>query len=79
MSDFWDKQKEVKTITKNKSENVVISHCSRNNKNYLDVRIHKKAKDSDTYIPTSKGFNIELKNTVGEEIIEGISQVLTEK
>ena len=48
MSDFWDKQKEVKTITKNKSENVVISYCSRNNKDYLDVRIHKKAKDSDT-------------------------------
>lgn len=79
MSDFWDIQKEVKTITKNKNENVVISYCSRNDKKYLDVRIYKKAKDSDNYIPTSKGFNIEIKNTVGEEIIEGISLVLTEK
>lgn len=79
MSDFWDKQKEVKRVTKNKSEEIVISACSRNNKDYLDVRIYKKAKDSDTYIPTSKGFNIELKDTVGEQILEGISQALTEK
>lgn len=79
MSDFWDKQKEIKRVTKNKSEEIVISTCSRNNKNYLDVRIYKKAKDSDTYIPTSKGFNIELKDTVGEQILEGISQALTEK
>ena len=43
MSDFWDKQKEVKTITKNKSENIVISYCSRNNKDSLEVRLHKKA------------------------------------
>lgn len=79
MSNFWDKQKVIKTVTKNKNENIVISYCSRNDKDYLDVRIHKKAKDSDTYVPTSKGFNVELKDNVGEEIIEGISQVLTEK
>lgn len=79
MSNFWDKQKVIKTVTKNKNENIVISYCLRNDKDYLDVRIHKKAKDSDTYVPTSKGFNVELKDNVGEEIIEGISQVLTEK
>ena len=79
MSNFWEKQKEIKTVTKNKNENIVISYCSRNNKNYLDVRIYKKSKDNDEYVPTSKGFNVELKNTVGEEILEGISQVLTEK
>lgn len=79
MSDFWDKQKEVKRVTKNKSEEIVISACFRNGKDYLDVRIHKKAKDSDTYVPTSKGFNVELKDTVGEQILEGISQALTEK
>ena len=79
MSDFWDKQKELKRVTKNKSEEIVISACSRNGKDYLDVRIHKKAKDSDTYVPTSKGFNVELKDTVGEQILEGISQALTEK
>lgn len=79
MSDFWDKQKEIKRVTKNKSEEIVISACTRNNKNYLDVRIHKKAKDSENYIPTSKGFNVELKDAVGEQILEGISQVLKEK
>lgn len=76
MSYFWEKQEEVKRITKNKTEEVVISICIRNNKKYLDVRIHKKSKDNEKYIPTSKGFNIELKDTIGEQILEGISQAL---
>ena len=74
MSDFWDNQKEIKRITKNKSEEIVVSVCSRNNKDYLDVRIYKKAKDSDTYIPTSKGFNIEMSHA--EEVSEALIEAL---
>lgn len=59
MSNFWDLQETIGTLEKNKRENIVISKCKRNNKEYLDVRIHAKTKDSDNYVPTSKGFNIE--------------------
>lgn len=59
MSNFWDSQEILGTIQKNKRENIVISKCKRNNKEYTDVRIYAKNKDNDNYIPTSKGFNIE--------------------
>ena len=38
MSNFWDSQEILGTIQKNKRENIVISKCKRNNKEYTDVR-----------------------------------------
>lgn len=59
MSNFWDNQIIIGTIEKNKNENVVISTCERNGKQYLDIRIHAKSKNSEEYVPTSKGMNME--------------------
>lgn len=66
MSSFWDKQEEIGRVTKNKREEVVVSMCERQGKEYLDVRIYAQAKDSDTYVPTSKGFSVEKE--IGKEI-----------
>lgn len=60
MSNFWDNQKTLGSIEKNKNENIVVSICERKDIEYLDVRIHTKSKDSEKYIPTSKGFNVKI-------------------
>ena len=44
MSNFWDLQETIGTLEKNKRENIVISKCKRNNKEYLDVRMFKHLK-----------------------------------
>ena len=68
MSNFWDNQNTIGSIEKNKNENIVISTCERNNNKYLDVRIHIKSKDSNEYVPTSKGFNVKIEKL--KELLE---------
>lgn len=61
MSNFWEEQEAIGSITKNKKEEVVISRCMRNNKQYLDIRIHSKSKDEESvFYPTSKGITLEV-------------------
>lgn len=59
MSSFWESEKELTEIQKNKREKVIVNQCTRQGKEYLDFRIHAK-KEDDTYVPTSKGFNLEF-------------------
>lgn len=47
MSKFWDKQEEIGRVTKNKKEEIVVSKCERQGKEYLDVRIYTTTKDSE--------------------------------
>ena len=68
MSNFWDNQNIIGSIEKNKNENIVVSTCERNNNKYLDVRIHIKSKDSNEYVPTSKGFNVKIEKL--KELLE---------
>ena len=68
MSNFWDNQNTIGSIEKNKNENIVVSTCERNNNKYLDVRIHIKSKDSNEYVPTSKGFNVKIEKL--KELLE---------
>ena len=67
MSNFWDKQEIVGRVDKNKREQVVVSKCERQGKEYLDVRIHAKLSTNDEIIPTSKGFSVE--KSIGKEIL----------
>lgn len=67
MSSFWDEQREIGRVDKNKREQVVTSVCKRQDKEYLDVRIYAKSKDSEDYVPTSKGFSVE--KSIGKEIL----------
>lgn len=73
MSSFWDSQEIIGTIQKNKRENIIVSKCKRNDKEYTDVRIYAKSKDNDTYIPTSKGFNIE--DTKRKELLDILNRI----
>lgn len=59
MSNFWNKQEIVGRVDKNKREQVVVSKCERQGKEYLDVRIYAKLSNNDETVPTSKGFAIE--------------------
>ena len=68
MSNFWYNQNIIGSIEKNKNENIVVSTCERNNNKYLDVRIHIKSKDSNEYVPTSKGFNVKIEKL--KELLE---------
>lgn len=62
MSSFWDSQKTIFEIEKNKREKIVVSKCTRQGKEYLDYRIYAD-KDGE-YIPTSKGYNLEFSKAV---------------
>lgn len=73
MSNFWDSQKEIKRITKNKKDEVVVTECTRQGKTYLDFRIHTK-KENDEFIPTTKGFNLEKDKA--EELLKDIINIL---
>ena len=72
MSNFWDNQEIICEVEKNKREKVVASKCERQGKTYLDCRIYAN-KDGE-YIPTAKGFNLELdkSKTFLTELLENI-------
>lgn len=57
MSSFWDKEEELSTVEKNKSENIVAKRCTKGDKTYIDIRISKVDKEGE-YHPTSKGVAI---------------------
>lgn len=69
MSSFWESQKELIEVQKNKREKVVVNQCTRQGKEYLDFRIHAK-KEDETYVPTSKGFNLEL--DAAKELLDAV-------
>lgn len=54
---FWDKEELIITVEKNKSENIDIKHCKKNDKKYIDVRISRVNKEN-VYTPTSSGVAI---------------------
>lgn len=62
MSSFWDTVEILHEINKNKREKIVVSKCSRQNKEYIDYRIHVE-KDGE-YVPTSKGYNLEIDKAI---------------
>lgn len=74
MSDFWDKKEIIGSITKNKKDEIIISKCERNKKEYIDIRIHSKTKDSgDTYLYTSKGINLDINKK--DKLIDLLKQI----
>lgn len=59
MAKFWDVEEVIQVITKNTLEDIVIKKCEKNNKVYVDLRIHKKNDPEDTTSsPTQKGVVI---------------------
>lgn len=54
---FWDKEENIIEIEKNKSENIIVKECSKNEKEYVDIRISKVDKEG-IYHPTSSGVVI---------------------
>lgn len=72
LSTFWDTQDIIIEKEKNKREKIVVSKCTRQNKTYLDFRIH--AKKDDSYVPTSKGINLEIDKA--KELLQEIINIL---
>ena len=72
---FWDSTKELAQIQKNKTEKIVISLCSRNDIEYIDIRIHRTSYGDDKFLPTEKGIclSIDLWNDVKSIIDDNIN------
>ena len=59
MADFWDKQKDLLTIDKNKKEVIKVFHNERQDKEYIELRIYTRDNEEDTDLkPTKKGIVI---------------------
>ena len=71
MSNFWDKQELIEIIPKNKSEEIRVSHCERQGKEYVDIRIYKDTSTSTEKISTKSGVVIPLK-----QFIEDMPKIL---
>lgn len=73
-SNFWSKIEQIGCIEKNKKEKIVVSRCERNDKKYLDVRIHSKNKyDGDEYLHTPRGITLEVDKI--DKLVDLIKQV----
>ena len=69
MTNFWDKQKELVSIDKNKKEVIKVFHNERQNKEYVELRTYTRDNEEDTDLkPTKKGVVIPKDNW--EEIAE---------
>lgn len=66
---FWDKEEELVTKEKNKSENVTVKHCEKNGKEYYDIRISKADRDG-AFHPSGSGVAIpaEIIDTIVDSI-----------
>lgn len=77
MSNFWSKEEEIGRVKKNKNNEIVVKICERNDIEYLDVRIYNYDKNSDNFIPTAKGFNIEVDKS--KELLDFIQQAISKE
>lgn len=69
---FWDKQEQITVLPKNKTEDIMISHCTKNDKEYIDIRIYKQTYGSTTKTLTKNGVAIPMETFLNEmpKIIE---------
>lgn len=51
---YWDEEKELVSVQKNKKDNIVVKHVSKDDDHFIDIRTYSK-NDDDEYIPTPKG------------------------
>lgn len=71
MADFWDKEEILGKLPKNNTEEIQIKKVSKNNKEFLDIRVFWKDKDNGEFKPSQKGVAIpvdmvdELKKILG--------------
>ena len=77
MADFWDKQKDLLTIDKNKKEVIKAFYNERQDKEYIELRIYTRENEEDIDIrPTKKGIVIpkekwkEIADTIYKELLE---------
>lgn len=77
MSNFWSKEEEIGRVKKNKNNEIVVKKCERKNIEYLDVRIYSYDNYTDNFVPTSKGFNIEVDKA--KELLDFIQQVINKE
>lgn len=71
MADFWDKQKEIIAIDKNKKEVIKACHNERQGKEYIELRTYTREDENDTDLkPTKKGIVVPKERW--EEIAETI-------
>ena len=72
---FWDKETELGSLDKNKSEKIAIRLCEKDNIKYVDIRLRKRDYDNDVYINTKSGLCLtyELYNQVKDLIDKNIN------
>lgn len=77
MADFWDKQKDLLTIDKNKKEVIKTFYNERQDKEYIELRIYTRDNEEDTDLkPTKKGIVIpkekwnEIADTIHKQVFE---------
>lgn len=67
-------QKPLLVITKNETEQVVVSRKSYKDKEYIDVRTFWKPNDKEEFIPTKKGASIPIEKAekVAQRILKSL-------
>ena len=72
---FWDRETELGSLDKNKSEKIAIRLCEKDNVKYIDIRLRKRDYDNDVYINTKSGLCLtyELYNQVKDLIDKNIN------
>lgn len=54
---FWDTEELILSVEKNKSQNIDVRKCTKDEKEYIDIRVSKVDKDQ-VYHPTASGVAI---------------------
>ena len=72
---FWDKETELGSLDKNKSEKIAIRLCEKDNIKYVDIRLRKRDYDSNVYVNTKSGLCLtyDLYNQVKDIIDKNIN------
>lgn len=70
MADFWDKEETLGKLPKNNKEEFVIKRVSKNNKDYLDIRVFWLDTNTNEFKPSQKGVAIPI------DMIDELKQIL---
>jgi len=62
MSSFWDKEEICGKIKKNSREEIQVKKVTKNNKDYIDIRVFWYDSDEDSYKPSQKGLAIPMES-----------------
>jgi len=75
MASFWDKEELCGKIKKNNREEIQIKKVTKNEKEYIDIRVFWYDADDDSYKPSQKGLAVPVESfSELKQILESIEK-----